>query len=47
MEVPRKARVKETMHSHELLAMLLPIRSIRTLDIRNQNREDVLVRLHR
>ena len=47
MEVLRKVRAKETMHSHQLLAMFPPVRSTRTIDTRNQNREDVLVSLHR
>ena len=45
-EVPRKARAKETVHSHQLLVMLLPVRSTKISGTRNQNQEDVLVRLH-
>jgi len=45
-EDPRKARVKETMHSHQLLAIPLPVLSTRIPGTRNQNREDVLMRLH-
>jgi len=39
MEVPRKARTKETVHSHQLLVMPLPVQSFKTLGTRNQNRE--------
>ena len=46
MEVPRKARVKEIVYSHQLLVMPLPVWSTKTLGTRNQKREDVLVRLH-
>jgi len=47
MEVLRKVRAKETRHSHQLLAMFPPVRSTRTIDTRNENREDVLVSLDR
>jgi len=47
MEVTRKARAKETVHSHQLPVMPLPVQSTKTLGTRNQNQEDVLVRLHR
>jgi len=46
MEVPRKARAKKTVYSHQLLAMPLPVQPTKTLCTRNQNREDILVRLH-
>jgi len=46
MEDPRKARVKETVYSHQLLAMPLPVPSTRIPGTGNQNQEDVPVRLH-
>jgi len=46
MEVPRKARAKETMYRCQLLVMVLPVQSTRILGTRNQNQEDVPVRLH-
>jgi len=42
-----KARAKEIVHNYQPSAMLLLVWSTKTLDTRNQNREDVLVRLHR
>ena len=45
-EDPRKAKVKEIGHSHQLLVMPLPVWSTGIAGTRNQNQEDVLVRLH-
>jgi len=46
MEDSRKAKVKETVHSHQRLAIPLPVQSTRIPGTRNQNQEDVLMRLH-